>query len=376
MMFDIFIYIFSFIFIISILVFVHEYGHYIVAKLFKVKILEFSLGFGKELWGKDLKSGERFKICMLPLGGYVKMYGDESAASSNSEKIYDLSKEERQDTFFFKPLWQKFLIVLAGPLANYLFAFVILVYVFSFHGKLYNLPEITKIYPDTPAAAAGLQTGDVIKEISGKKIRDFSDVREMILINPEVTLDVLIKRQESELMLKITPAAKQSEDDFGGKNRVGFLGVASDKVEYRKVNILTAIPRSAQELYDMSYLTLVALKQIILGQRSLSDLSGPVRIAKYSGDVTKQALTPRDGQIKIVLLFWFMAMISMNLGLVNLLPIPLLDGGHLFFYIIEFIKGKPLPIKVQEYVYKASMVFLLMIFSFVIVSDINIVFFN
>lgn len=373
-MIDIMIYIFSFVIIMSFIVFIHEFGHYFVARLCGVKIEEFAIGFGKEIWGRTNRWGERIKICALPFGGYVKMYGDASEASNVDSKIFDLSESEKSKTFFFKPIWQRFLIVFAGPLANYILSFFLFVSIFTFYGQPITSALVSKISDHSVAKKAGFEVGDNIISINGKRIRDFSDVQEIVSISPEIELIFLIERQGEQKSFLVIPERLQTVDFLGNNVDIGRIGIVSETVEYKNLTVVDAVNKSIYELYDTSVLTLMALKQIIVGERSFSDLSGPIRIAKYSGQVTKKAFTLVPGEFQLQLIFWFMAVISLNLGLVNLLPIPVLDGGHLFFYTIEAIRRRPISFKVQEAIFRVGLSFLLIVFSFVVISDLQIVF--
>jgi len=367
-------YLVSFIVILSLIVFIHEFGHYIVAKKFGVKIEEFAIGFGKELWGFNDKSGTRWKFCLIPLGGYVKMFGDQNAASAPDQQMKQkkLTKKEREGAFLFKPLYQRFLVVLAGPLANYLLAIVILFFLFCKFGISSSTSLVTEVLPDSPASEAGLIEGDMIAVIEGKKIKDFNDIQQIVQISANMPLDFTIERDGGFFDVTITPEEKSTKDFLGNEIKTGLLGIRSDKIVYREVGVVDAALLSVTEVVDMTVLSLKVVKQLILGQRSLSDLGGPVKIAKYSGQVTKKSLAKdEDGKRNLYLIFWFIAIISINLGFANLLPIPMLDGGHLFLYTIEAVRGKELSANVQELVFKVGFAFLLLIFAFVTISDIK-----
>jgi regulator of sigma E protease len=371
-MFDTLNYIISFIFILSFIVFIHEYGHYIVAKKCGVRIESFSIGFGKELFGRNDKSGTRWKICVLPLGGYVKMFGDTNPASTPNNSVQKLTDKEKKETFFFKPLYQRALIVFAGPFANFLLAIVVLTAFLSIYGISKTTTEISQVSDNSPAYQAGLQANDLVLAIDGSATNEFSDLQQIVQISPNISLKFLIKRNEQELLINVMPQAKETNDIFGNKITIGFLGVSSTKVIHEKINPFFAFPLAIKKSYDMSALTLKALGQIITGKRSINDLSGPVKIAKYSGQVTKESYA----QGNIALLLWFIAMISLNLGLVNLFPLPILDGGHLLFYAIEAVKGKPVSLKVQDRIHKVSFMFLLFLFTLITVNDIRSVIFS
>jgi regulator of sigma E protease len=366
-------YILPFILILSFIVFIHEYGHYFVAKYYGVKIESFSIGFGKEIYGWQDKHGTRWKLSLIPLGGYVKMYGDSNPASVvDGEKAKKMSEEERKQAFYFKPLYQRFLIVLAGPAANYLLAIIITFIMLAKFGISTTSNQVSGVVDNLPAAVAGIKAGDKITEINGKKIKYFTQMQQIVQISPEIPLNVTIERDNQQLEIVLTPQKKLSTDFLDNKISIGYIGVESSKGKFTEVSLLKALPLSIQETWNSSLLTLGVLKQLVLGQRSLSDLSGPVKIAQYSGQVTKKSLAKDDnGKRNFYLILWFIAMISVNLGLMNLLPIPMLDGGHLSLYICEFIFKKELPENIQKTLFLGGFIFLLIIFLLVTFNDIK-----
>lgn len=370
-------YLISFILILSIIVFIHEYGHYIVAKKFGVKIISFSIGFGKEIYGWNDKYGTRWKISLIPLGGYVKMYGDQDPTSQPSKNIKTLTNKEKKLAFFYKPLHQRFLIVLAGPLANYLLGIVMMLLILIKFGTSTSSNIITEVIPNLPAQTAGIEAGDRIIKIDNMNIKTFSDLQKIIQINPGILLNIIVERNSHQIPLTLTPQSKITKDFLGNEIKTGYIGIKSDEVTFQEVTFLEAIPLSVKETWDISILTLKVIKQLILGQRNLSDLSGPVRIAQYSGQVTKKSLTKdENGNRNLYLILWFIAMLSINLGLMNLLPIPVLDGGHLFLYSIEFLFRKSLPNKAQEIVFALGFSFLFVIFILVTFNDIKSIILN
>ena len=365
-------YIIPFILILSFIVFIHEYGHYFVAKYYGVKIESFSIGFGKELIGWHDKNGTRWKISLIPLGGYVKMFGDKNPASVPDNNIKKMTLEEQKQAFFFKPLYQRFLIVLAGPAANYLLGIIITLIILIKFGISTSSNQVARVVDNLPAAQAGIISGDKIVNIAGKNIKNFSEIKQIIQINPNIPLDVTVKRNNDQLKLKLIPKQKKIDDFLGNKITVGYIGIESEQGQFQKVGLMQALPLSVKETWDISILTLQVIKQLILGQRSLSDLSGPVKIAQYSGQVTKKSLQKDNhGNRNLYLILWFIAMISINLGLMNLLPIPVLDGGHLLLYTGEFIFKKELPAKIQQSIFLSGFIFLLIIFILVTFNDIK-----
>jgi regulator of sigma E protease len=345
----------AFLVILTALVFVHEMGHFLVARRNGVRVDVFSIGFGKEIFGWTDKTGTRWKFSMVPLGGYVKMFGDANAASQPSGDISDLSADEQAVAFHTKRLGQRFWIVAAGPLANFLFAWVILVGLFITVGQQFTPPEVGAVMPDSAAEVAGMLPGDHIIEINGVAIERFEDVQRIVRPNPEVPLHVLVLRDGERGALTAVPVLSELTNNFGMTQKIGVLGISRGGVEYVQHGVAMAFWRAGGEVLFLSRATLEALGQIIVGNRSAAELGGPVRIAQMSGVYAEAGLVPTLG---------FMVMLSVTLGLINLFPIPMLDGGHLLFYIIEFACGRPLGERAQEYGFRIgiALVFSLMIF--------------
>ena len=355
--------IFSFIVILSIIVFIHEFGHYWIAKKFGVKIEEFSIGFGKEIFGWNDKSGTRWKVSLVPLGGYVKMFGDESAASTpDSEKLREFSEDEKSVSFYYQKLYKRFLIVLGGPLANFLTAIVILTFFFNYYGRPETKPVVDTVLETSAAEEIGIQTGDVITNLNGKNITRFEQLKGIVALHPEMPLSIEYDRAGEIIKAEITPKVLETEDVFGDKARIGIIGISAVAAEYQELGMVDSVFASVEETYDISVKTLQAVGQMITGDRSAKDISGILRIADYSGKSVDQGLK---------MVFWFMAIISINLGLVNLFPIPMLDGGHLFFYIIEAVRGKPLSEKTQEYLFRFGFLVLISLMLFATFNDLR-----
>ena len=345
----------AFLVILTVLVFVHEMGHFLVARRNGVRVEVFSIGFGKEIFGWTDKYKTRWKFSMVPLGGYVKMFGDANAASQPSGNVSDLSAEEKAVAFHAKRLGQRFWIVAAGPLANFLFAWVILVGLFVTVGQQFTPPEIGEVMPASAAEAAGLLPGDYIVELNGVDIERFEEVQRFIRPNPEVPIDIVVLRDGERVALTAVPKLSELSNNFGMTQKIGLLGISRGGVEYVRHGAVMAIWRAGGEVLFLSWATLEALGEIIVGNRSAEELGGPVRIAQMSGFYAEAGLVPTLG---------FMVMLSVTLGLINLFPIPMLDGGHLLFYIIEFARGRPLGERAQEYSFRIgiTLVFSLMIF--------------
>ncbi len=355
---------FSFVVIISVIVFIHEFGHYWVAKKCGVKIESFSIGFGKELCGWTDKHGTRWKIAPFPFGGYVKMLGDENAASvPDSDALANMTEEDRKRAFPNKKLWQRFLIVRAGPAANYILSAVIFAGFFGYYGKPSTMPIVGSVVAESPAAKAGFQEGDIITRINSDSIDSFRHIVSIVAIHPEVELDVSFTRDGEEHNVKITPEKKVQKDNFGNNIEIGLMGVrAAGKSQYEKVGYLTAVKLGINETYLMTKRTLEAIGQIITGKRSADQLSGALRIAEYAGKSVERGMET---------VFWFMAVLSLNLGLINLFPIPMLDGGHLFLYTIEGIRRKPLTEKIQEIMFRVGFTALIFLMVFAIYNDLK-----
>lgn len=352
----------AFLLIISVIVFIHEYGHYLVARLCGVRVEQFSIGFGKEMWGWNDKHGTRWKLSILPIGGYVKMFGDAGEASTpDKTALEQMTEAEKAVSFQHKSLPRKAAIVSAGPIANFLLAIVILTGFFMVLGRPLTLPVVGEVLPESAAAQAGLQPGDRFVEFAGRSMENFADIQRVSRLNPGQPLELVIEREGKTLTLTITPTLHETTDMFGNPVRVGLLGVSSGTVEYTQLNFGQALVAAVVETWQMCADTLHALGQMISGQRSVEELGGPIKIAKYSGQSAEQGIST---------VLWFMALLSINLGLINLFPIPLLDGGHLMFYAIEGLSGRPLAEKFQTYAFRLGMAFIVTLMVFTTVNDV------
>lgn len=360
-------YLLSFALIISVIVFIHEFGHYAVAKLCGVKIEVFSIGFGRELFGRYDRSGTRWKFSLLPLGGYVKMYGDEGAASTpDADKLKAMSEQEKNISFHYKPLWQKALIVAAGPAANFILTIGIITYFLYSGGMASTDPVVGKVMKDTPAAAAGLKAGDRVIKVDDEIIKTFNDIPAAIATNLGTPVQLTIERKGETQTLTITPIEFEDKDMVGNVVKRPLIGISSQKMERLNLSFPQAIAEATARTYQMCEMSLKFMGQMIMGDRSAKDLKGPVGIAELSGQVTKSGDTWEETARMIL---WFIAMLSANLGLVNLLPIPMLDGGHLAYYAIEAAQGKPLARKFQEYSFKFGFGLIACLMAFTIFND-------
>ncbi len=334
-------YIIPFLIVLSILVFVHELGHYLVARYNGVGVDVFSIGFGPEVFGWNDKAGTRWKVSWFPLGGYVKMVGDADAASTPDVKaLKKMDEETRKRSLFYKTVWQRIAVSAAGPLANYLFAIVVFSVLFATIGQRYTIPVIQGIQSGSAAETAGLQAGDRVKAINGTPIDRFEDLQMIVQEKAGETLQIVLDRKGHIMTLPVTPTLSEITDHFGHVHKIGLMGIKGSEVGYTLHSWWNSWWYATEEVISLSYQTLRALGQIIIGAKSADGLGGPLRIAQMSGEIAQSG---------IVALIWFMALLSVNLGLINLFPVPMLDGGHLLFYVCEVVRGKPLSEKAQEW---------------------------
>jgi regulator of sigma E protease len=350
-------YVVSFLVVLTVLVFVHELGHYWVARRNGVRVEVFSIGFGPELFGWTDRAGTRWKVSAIPLGGYVKMYGDADPASTPDSRLGEMTPEQRAVSFHHKRLGQRAAIVFAGPLANFLFAIVAFAGVYSIVGQPFTPPDIVAVMPDSAAERGGLRAGDRIVRINGTEIERFEQIRRTVELNLDQPLQLIVRRDGTEIPLTIAPSVIEETDRRGNTMRVPRLGIkGGSQVEFVRHNPLDAIWRGVSETWVQTAGTVQALGQMIMGRRQTDDLGGPLRIMEMSGEVAQ------GGPAAFIV---FMAVLSVNLGLINLFPVPMLDGGHLLFYAIEALRGRPLGPRAQEYGFRIGLVlvFSLMIFA-------------
>lgn len=342
--------------------------------MFGVKIETFSIGFGKEIIGRTDKHGTRWKIAAFPLGGYVKMVGDSSAASTpDAQKLEAMSEEERKHSLHHKPLYAKALIVAAGPVANFLLTIAVFTYFIYTVGVASSEPIVGEVLKDTPAAAAGLQPGDRILKVDGKRMKSFSDIPDTLITNLYTPVTILLERKGQQITLSITPIEFADKDIAGNIEKRPLIGIRSQQITRKDVTLPQALLTATEKTYQMCATNLHALGQIISGQRSARNLTGTLGIAKLSGDITQQGETTRETLMTIM---WFIAALSAGIGLVNLFPLPMLDGGHLLFYGIEAIRGRPLSEQVMEYFYRAGFALIMMLMAFTIFNDARRIFFS
>ena len=352
-----------FLVVLTIVVFFHELGHYAVARSCNVRVEIFSIGFGRELFGFTDGSGTHWKVGLIPLGGYVKFFGDAGVASDQDAGLTkEMNEAERHVSFHHKRLRQKIAIVSAGPIANFVLSIVILTLIFVVSGRPYTPPVVGMVVDNSAASEAGLKVGDTIVGINRSQIHRFEEIQDIVIFNPGKTLDLLVIRDGSEVELSATPRRSEVTDNLGNVHQIGLLGIGVGSREYKQLMIAPALIAAVGETYGLIKRTLQGLGQIIMGTRSVQELGGPVLIAQMSGD---QAA---NGPLSF---FNFVVILSVTLGLINLFPVPVLDGGHLLFYTIEAIRGRPLGARTQEYAYFLGLAAIVSLMIFTTVNDLS-----
>ena len=359
-------YIIPFLFVLSLVVFFHELGHFLVARWCGVRVLVFSIGFGPEIVGFNDRHGTRWKISAIPLGGFVKFFGDENAASvPDSARLAVMDADERAHSFMFQPVAKRAAIVVAGPLANFVLAIVIFAGVFMLYGKQTMSARVDSVQADSAAAEAGFKAGDVVVAINGRPIENFTEMQRIVGSNAGEMLAVTVDRDGSQLVLNAKPALKEVKDNFGNVQRVGILGIsramAPEDLKLHPVAPPQAVVLAVQETWSVIERTLGYIGGVIAGREAANQLGGPIRIAQMSGQVASFGFVP---------LIQLAAVLSVSIGLLNLFPIPLLDGGHLLFYLIEGVRGRPLSERAQEVGFRIGLAIVLMLMIFATFNDI------
>jgi regulator of sigma E protease len=358
-----------FLFVLTVVVFIHELGHFLVARWCGVKVKAFSIGFGREIYGFYDRHGTRWRLAWIPLGGYVKFLDDENSASVPSKAALErMSADEQAGAFQTKSLAARSAIVAAGPIANFILAIVIFAVTFTFVGIQVTAPRVDELVPEGVAASAGFKPGDVIVSIDGQPIETFADMQRIVSGSADRQLSFEVNRGGALLTLKVTPARREISDRFGNKMRVGVIGIrrspAQTEWEYKRYGPIEAMGLGVRETVFIVSRTLSYLNDVIMGRESADQLGGPIRIAEVSGQVASVGFVP---------LLNLTAVLSVSIGLINLFPIPLLDGGHLLFYLIEAVRRKPLSERTQEIGFRIGLALVLMLMMFATWNDLGIV---
>jgi regulator of sigma E protease len=337
------------------LVFFHELGHYLVARLFKIPAETFSIGFGRELVGWTDKQGTRWRIAWLPLGGYVKFVGDMSPAS-NPADLESIPEHLRDRSFQLRPVWQRFLVVLAGPAANFVLAIAIFAGVFS----LITAPttnKIGRVEPRTAAATAGLERGDRILSVAGHETNTFEDVRLLVQSRANQIVPIDFERDGEIRHIAVKIGSDEISDGTGRKETIGLLGVSA-----APISVIRAVPLATEQTIRITGWIIKGAGKLIMGEGSRQDVGGPIRIAQFTGEAASLGPLP---------FFQLLALLSINLGFINLLPVPLMDGGHLFFYAVEGIRRRPLSERVLEWAFRGGLAVILALVAFTTINDLG-----
>jgi regulator of sigma E protease len=359
-------YVVPFLFVLTIVVFFHELGHFLMARWCGIKVLVFSVGFGPEIAGFYDRYGTRWKISAIPLGGYVKFFGDENAASAPDQSAAaTMTEAEKKDSFQFQPVGSRALVVAAGPVANFVLAIAIFAGIFMTVGKQTTSARVDTVQAGSAAQAAGFKPGDLVLTINGEKIESFSDMQRIVSISAGAPLTVKVERDNAQVTLKAVPQLKEIKDNFGNVHRLGVLGISRSMApgdnKTERAPPLRAIVMGAQETWFVVDRTMSYISGVFTGREAADQLGGPIRIAQVSGQVATAGFAP---------LIHLTAVLSVSIGLLNLFPIPLLDGGHLLFYAIETIRGRPLSERAQELGFRIGLAIVLMLMIFATFNDI------
>ncbi|WP_428030314.1 RIP metalloprotease RseP [Ancylobacter sp.] len=359
-------YVVPFLFVLTIVVFFHELGHFWVARRAGVKVVAFSIGFGPEIVGFNDRHGTRWKLSAIPLGGYVKFLGDENAASApDRDALGHMSEADRRESFFHKSVGARAAIVAAGPIANFILAIVIFAGLFMTVGRQVTTPQVDAVQAGSAAERAGFQPKDVILSINGAPIDSFGDMQRVVSANAGEKLAVDVERGDQRLTLEATPDLREVTDTFGNVHRIGVLGISRDtgggQVRTERFGPVEAVTKATQEVWFIVDRTFSYLGGVVTGRERADQLGGPIRIAQVSGQVATFGMAA---------LLQLAAVLSVSIGLLNLFPVPLLDGGHLLFYAIEALRGRPLSERAQEVGFRIGLALVLMLMLFATWNDI------
>ena len=361
-------YIIPFLILILVVVFIHEYGHYWFAKRYGVGVTDFSIGFGKEIFGWNDKSGTRWKVCWIPLGGYVKFFGDRNvfSQSEQQDEINKYSEKDKNKLFILKPIYQRSLIVAAGPLANFVLAIIIFSLINMFVGKDMTPAVVDEVQANSPAYEAGIQKSDKIISIDNNNVQSIFEVSTFINTSTDELIEFTVLRNNQEIVLYVKPDLVQSEDYLGNSVKKKMIGIKlsplNNEIKKQRLGPSKAIYYSIKEVWFVSATSLKYLGHMLIGSADSSQLGGPIRIAKITGQVAEHGVIP---------FLSIMAYISISLGLINLFPIPMLDGGHLMFYLFEKLLGRPLTQKTQEGFFRIGLFLLFSLMFFATFNDLK-----
>lgn len=360
-------YIVPFVLVLSLLVFVHEMGHYLVGRWSGIRILAFSIGFGPEILGFTDRHGTRWKLSVIPLGGYVRFFGDEDASSKPDEdKLAAMSEEDRARSFAGAKLWKRAATVAAGPIANFLLAIAIFTVLFSVYGRTVADPVVAEVKPESAAAEAGIQPGDLLVAIDGDKVETFDDVRRYVSIRPGQRIVVTIERDGQTRDLPMVPTRTDMTDQFGNKIEIGLIGIVTNQevghFRLQTYTPLQALHEGVIQTWHIVTGTFKYIGNLVSGYMKADQLGGPIRVAQASGQMAT---------LGIAAVLQLAAVLSVSIGLLNLMPVPVLDGGHLMFYAVEAVRGKPLGSSTQEIAFRIGLAMVLTLMVFATWNDIS-----
>jgi regulator of sigma E protease len=360
-------YLIPFLFVLTLVVFFHELGHFLIARWCGVKVMVFSIGFGPQLFGFNDRHGTRWRVSAIPLGGYVKFFGDDNAASvPDQNALAAMTEEERRHSFIDQPVRSRAAIVVAGPLANFILAIVIFAGIFMLVGRPLTPARVDQVQPGSAAEMAGIKSGDVVVEIDGKPIEGFSQLQRIVQTSGGRPLTITVDRGGVRLDLKATPTVRGFCNGVLGISKSNAAGEAT----VHRASPGAAIRMGAEETYFIVERSLCFVAGVVVGRESADQLGGPARIAQVSGEVWKTGLSAGGASGAITSLLYLAGLLSASIGLLNLFPIPLLDGGHLLFYAIEAVRGKPLSERAQEVGFRIGLAIVVMLMIFATYNDI------
>ncbi|GLR49332.1 RIP metalloprotease RseP [Shinella yambaruensis] len=360
-------YILPFLVVLTLIVFVHEMGHYLAGRWSGIGITAFSVGFGPELFGFTDRHGTRWKLSAIPLGGYVKFLGDDDPASiPDYDTVASLPEDVRKRTFLGAALWKRAVTVAAGPIANFVLAIAIFAVMFSIYGRQIADPIVAEVRPDSAAEEAGVRPGDLLVALDGNPVATFDDVRRYVSVRPELTITVTVRRDGQDLDLPMVPKRTEITDQFGNKIELGLIGIVTNQesgnfrvVEYGPVE---AVGQGVLQSWHIVTGTFDYLSNLVMGRMKADQLGGPIRVAQASGQMAT---------LGVAALLQLAAVLSVSIGLLNLMPVPVLDGGHLMFYAVEAIRGRPVGPGAQEIAFRIGMALVLMLMVFATWNDIS-----